>query len=80
MIANKNCINQKGGDDMEVMEMTEKEMMQKNIEEFVQLQSYMLLADKDSEVYKAMKVRYATLKVILTSSGINLPEIDRIKE
>ena len=60
--------------------MTEKEMMQKNVEEFVQLQGYMLLADKDSEVYKAMKVRYSTLKVILTSSGVNLTEIDRIKE
>ena len=60
--------------------MTEKEVMQKNIEEFVQLQSYMLLAEKESEVYKAMKVRYNTLKVILTSSGINLTDIDRIKE
>jgi hypothetical protein len=61
-------------------DMTEKELMQKNVEEFVQLQSYMLLADKGSEVYEAMKVRYNTLKVILTSSGINLTEIDRIKE
>lgn len=60
--------------------MNEKEMMQKNIEEFVQLQSYMLLADKSTEVYKAMQVRYHTLKVILTSSGVNLTEIDRIKE
>ena len=60
--------------------MTDKELMQKNVEEFVQLQSYMLLADKGSEVYEAMKVRYNTLKVILTSSGINLTEIDRIKE
>lgn len=51
-----------------------------SIEEFVQLQSYMLLAEKDSEVYKAMKIRYSALKVILTSSGINLTEIDRIKE
>ena len=59
--------------------MTEKELMQKNIEEFVQLQNYMLLAEKESEVYKAMKIRYNTLKVILTSSGINLTEIDRIK-
>ena len=32
--------------------MTEKELMQKNVEEFVQLQSYMLLADKGSEVYE----------------------------
>lgn len=60
--------------------MSDKELMQKNIEEFVQLQSYMLLAEKGSEVYKAMKVRYSTLKVILSSSGINLTEIDYIKE
>lgn len=60
--------------------MSDKELMQKNIEEFVQLQSYMLLAEKDSEVYKAMKVRYSALKVILSSSGINFTEIDYIKE
>ncbi len=60
--------------------MPEKEMMQKNIEEFSRLQSYMLLAEEDSEIYRAMKVRYAELKVILSSSGINLTEIDRIKE
>lgn len=60
--------------------MTEKEMMQRNIEEFSRLQGYMLLADKDSEVYKGMKVRYIELKVILASSGVNLTELDRIKE
>lgn len=60
--------------------MAGKEMMQKNIEEFSRLQRYMLLADKDSEVYKAMKERYLDLKVILASSGINLIDIDRIKE
>ncbi|MEZ3434857.1 MAG: hypothetical protein K1W34_09620 [Lachnospiraceae bacterium] len=60
--------------------MTEKELLQKNVEEFSRLQGYMLLADKESETYKAMKVRYAELKVILTSSGVNLAEIDRIKE
>lgn len=60
--------------------MTEKEMMQKNIEEFSRLQGYMLLAEKDSETYKAMKVRYTELKIILTSFGINLTELDRIKE
>lgn len=60
--------------------MTEYEMMQKNVEEFSRLQSYMLLADKDSESYRAMKVRYAELKVILTTSGVNLTGVDRIKE
>ncbi len=60
--------------------MTEKEMMQKNVEEFSRLQDYMLLVDKESDAYKTMKVRYYTLKVILTASGVNLTEIDRIKE
>lgn len=60
--------------------MTEEEMIQRNIEDFSRVQDWMLLADKDSEVYKAMKKRYIDLKVILTSSGINLTEVDRIKE
>lgn len=60
--------------------MTEKEMLKVSVEEFVQLQSYMLLVEKESEAYKVMKIRYNALKVILTSSGVNLTEIDRIKE
>ena len=65
---------------MEVPEMTEKEMIQKNIEEFSRLQSYMIVAEKDSESYKRMKDRYIELKVILTAFGINLTELDKIKE
>ena len=61
-------------------EMTEKELLQKNIEEFSRLQSYMLLADKESDVYKAMKVRYTELKVILTACSINLTDLDMIRE
>lgn len=59
--------------------MTEKEMLKVLVEEFSRIQRFMMLADKDSEVYKAMKERYIDLKVILTSSGVNLTEIDRIK-
>ena len=40
----------------------------------------MSLVDKSSEVYKAMKVRYIELKVILTASNVNLTELDLIKE
>jgi len=65
---------------MEVVEMTEKEMIQKNIEEFERLQDYMISCEKDSDAYKKMKRRYISLKVILTSFGINLTEIDYIKE
>ena len=61
--------------------MSDKELMQKNIEEFARLQKYMLLvADKESAAYKEMKGRYTELKVILTASGINLTELDIIKE
>lgn len=60
--------------------MSDKELMQKNIEEFERLQDYMISCDKDSEAYKKMKKRYIALKIILTSSGINLTELDIIKE
>lgn len=63
-----------------MVEMTEQELMQKNVEEFARLQSYMILAEKDSSIYKAMKGRYIELKVILTALGINLTELDIIKE
>ena len=59
---------------------SDKELLQKNIEEFSRLQNYMSLVDKSSEVYKAMKVRYIELKVILTASNVNLTELDLIKE
>lgn len=60
--------------------MTEKEQMQKNIEEFSRLQDYMSVCDRDSESYRRMKRRYIELKVILTTFGVNLTEIDYIKE
>lgn len=60
--------------------MAEGEMLKLSVEEYSRLQEYMLLVDKDSDAYKAMKVRYIELKVILSSSGVNLTELDRIKE
>lgn len=60
--------------------MTEKEMMQRNIEDFSRVQDWMQLAEKESEVYKSLKKRYIDLKIILTASGVNLTELDRIKE
>lgn len=61
--------------------MTEKEMMKISVEEFARVQKYMLLIDnKDSAVYKEIRGRYIELKVILTASGINIAELDVIKE
>lgn len=60
--------------------MSDIEMMQRNVEEFARLQDYMIDTDKESMGYKKMKRRYIELKVILTSSGVNLMELDIIKE
>lgn len=60
--------------------MSDKEMIKVSIEEFSRLQNYMLATEKDSTAYKLMKDRYIELKVILTSSNVNLTELDKIKE
>ena len=60
--------------------MLEIEMLKISVEEFSRLQDYMLECDKDSEAYKKMKRRYIELKVILTFFGINITELDIIKE
>lgn len=60
--------------------MTEKEMIKITVEEFSRVQRYMRLSEKNSEAYAEMKERYIELKVILTAFGINLTELDRIKE
>ena len=60
--------------------MAEKEMIQRNIEEFSRLQKYMSSTqDKESEAYQEMYERYIDLKAILTASGTNITDIDRIK-
>ena len=60
--------------------MTEGEMLKLSVEEFSRIQDYMVSCEKDSEAYKKMKRRYIELKVILSSSGVNLTELDYIKE
>lgn len=60
--------------------MSEKEMIKVSIEEFSRLQNYMLASEKDSNSYKLMKNRYIELKVILDIFGIDLTELDKIKE
>ena len=40
----------------------------------------MVDSDKESAAYKKMKKRYIELKVILATFGVNLTELDYIKE
>lgn len=60
--------------------MTEGGMLKLSVEEFSRVQDYMVTCEKDSETYRRIKRRYIELKVILTASGINLTELDIIKE
>ena len=61
--------------------MPEKEMIKISIEEFSRLQDYMILTEnKESAAYKRMKDRYIELKVFLQISGVDLIELDKIKE
>lgn len=61
--------------------MSEKEMLKVTVEEFSRVQKYMILIqDKESTAYREIKDRYIELKVILTASGINITELDKIKE
>lgn len=50
------------------------------VEEFSRIQEWMLIAGKDTEVYKVMKTRYRDLKVILVAIGINVTTLDVINE
>lgn len=63
-----------------VQPMKEKEMVKASVEEFSRIQNYMILSANDSEAYNVMKQRYVELKVILEISGVDLTELDRIKE
>ena len=59
--------------------MAEKEMIKMSVEEFSRVQDWMMMSEKESEVYQSLKKRYLDLKVVLTSFGVNLTEIDRVK-
>lgn len=52
------------------------------IDDFRKIQRYMFLAKKEnaSETYAELKEEYLALKAILNVAGVNLTDIDRIKE
>lgn len=52
------------------------------LDDFAKVQRRMLLARKENatETYADLKDEYITLKALLTVAGVNLTEIDKIKE
>lgn len=68
---------------MEIMEeMNNAEIIKTTMEEFEMIQRYMVLAKKEkaTETYAELKNRYLLLKALLNSLGVNLTDIDKIKE
>lgn len=52
------------------------------IDDFKKIQKYMLLAKEENaqKTYAELKDEYLSLKAILQVSGVNLTDIDKIKE
>lgn len=58
------------------------EIMQRAIEDFAKVQKNMMLAKEENAVktYASLKKEYISLKALLTVAGVNLTELDEIKE
>lgn len=52
------------------------------IDDFKEIQEYMALAKKENatETYAKLKRKYLSLKALLNVAGVNLTDIDEIKE
>ena len=82
IVTNNNCINHKGGENMEVMEMSKEEIMKNAMDDFGEIQEYMTSAHTENatETYAVLKKKYLRLKALLNNLGVNLTDIDEIKE
>lgn len=58
------------------------EVTKQALDDFKKIQEYMLLAKKENaiETYAKLKDEYLTIKAFLQISGVNLSELDKIKE
>ena len=58
------------------------EIIERSINDFQKVQSHMLIAKEENatKTYESLKNDYLSLKAVLTSLGVNLTEIDKIKE
>lgn len=61
---------------------TNLEITQRAIEDFIKVQKNMLLAKEENatKTYANLKDEYISLKAILNVAGVNLTELDKIKE
>lgn len=67
---------------MVIDEMNNAEIMKIAIEDFEKVQRCMILAKEENatKTYAELKRQYIVLKALLSSLGVNLTELDKIKE
>ena len=58
------------------------EIAKDTIEQFKKVQQYMIVAKKEgaNETYSVLKEEYLSLKALLNVIGVNLIDIDKLKE
>ena len=58
------------------------EIIERAINEFQKVQAHMMIArgENATKTYESPKKDYKSIKAVLTSLGVNLTEIDEIKE
>ncbi|MCI9488999.1 hypothetical protein AALC75_16130 [Lachnospiraceae bacterium 48-42] len=58
------------------------EIIERAVHDFQKIQQHMKTAKKEHaiETYEGLKKDYKSIKAVLTSLGVNLTEIDEIKE
>lgn len=58
------------------------EIIERTVQDFQKVQAHMKNARKEnaSETYEGLKKDYKSLKTVLNSLGVNLTDIDEIKE
>ena len=62
--------------------MNNGEIIQRGIEDFKNIQRHMLIAKEENatKTYASLKDDYISLKALLNSLGVNMADIDKIKE
>ena len=70
--------HEKGGEHMPIS----LEIVKTAIDDFAKVQRRMILAKKENapETYADLKEEYISLKALLNITGVNLNELDKIKE
>ncbi len=58
------------------------EIIERSINEFQKVQAHMIIAKEENatKTYASLKKDYRSLKAVLTYLGVNLTDIDEIKE